>query len=181
MLAASPAEPTFRFEPAAYVQSARVTSAESLCLTASVPVHVIVDRVGTVSSAPEVGRAQYVSLPTPVFLHDAMTTGPEARVRMPRPTQLSADGDAVLSIEILTAAENTYVKMYGCDHQSPDASNIAYVRNRVANIAFADLGPGEDICMYVYRPAHVRVKLLGERDHRPEHVEPAAVVAVHRR
>ncbi len=155
-------DPTFRLDPAVPFQSARLTSAESLCMTSTVPVDVIVDVGGSVSQAPEAGRGQYIALPSPVTLHDEATTLDQFVVRLPRPAQLSVEGDAVLSVEVLTATSPGYILVSGCDSPPSPASDLGYGFNRVANIAFADLSPGEDICIFVSRPAHVRVKLLGE-------------------
>lgn len=155
-------DPTFRLDPALPVQSARVTSAENLCLTATVPIDVIVDIAGSVSATPEIGRTQFIALPTPVTLHDAATPQADFVVPLPRPAQLSADGDAVLSVEVLTATSPGYISVYGCDSPRPLAADLSTGFNRSANVGFVDLSAGEEICVYSSSPAHVRVKLLGE-------------------
>lgn len=156
-----PPTPTFRFEPSAYVQSGRVTSAENLCLVASTPLHVIVDANGTVAPTPTVGRTQYVAFASPTVLYDDTPAANEFTIRIPRPASLGADGDAVVSLEALTGEQPTYFKTHGCNQRLPDSADLVYQRNRSANVAMVDLAAGEDICIFVYRPAHLRVKLLG--------------------
>ncbi len=155
-------DPTFRVERAD-VYTARITTAEGVCITSTVPIHVVVDVSGAVASTPSTsGQRQYVPLASPVVVYDDAVATPDSTVRIPRPPQLSAGGKAVLSLEALNPSAPGFVQIFGCDGPGSIVADLGYNRNRVANIAFADLGPGEDICMFVRSPVHMRVKLLGE-------------------
>jgi hypothetical protein len=153
---------TFRLDPEQPTQQTRVVTAEQACLTATVPVHVIVDGSGTVTPTPEIGRRQYVALPQPVELFDDATTRREQIVRIPRPAQVGDGSDAVVSVEVLTATGPGYVRVRGCSSIPLQVADLPYRVNRVANVAFAPLEPDEDLCVFVLTPAHVRIKLLGE-------------------
>lgn len=153
---------TFRVQNAE-PQTARITTGEQLCMTTSVPLHVVVDQYGTVAATPSAtGERQYVPLAQPVVLHDAQVNARSSTLRLPHPAELSADGKAVLSIEAINPSAPGFVRVHGCSSVPPVQSDLVYNRNRSANIAFANLAPGEDICVFVLEPVHIRVKLLGE-------------------
>lgn len=152
---------TFRLDPEQPVQQARVVTAEQVCITASVPVHVVVDGAGTVTPTPEIGRRQYVALQQALDLFDGETTRLEQVVRIPRPAQVAGGSDAVVSIEVLAATGPGFVRVRGCNSIDVQVADLPYRFNRVANVAFAPIEDDEDLCVFVLTPAHLRVKLLG--------------------
>lgn len=156
-------EATFRLGSETDILYATVATAEQLCLTSTVPLHVIVDQRGTVSPVPEVGRLQYVPLPVAQQLWDGPTRRDEQVIRIARPASLGPDATAaVVSIEALTSEVRGYANAYACSRERPLVADVAYFAQRTANVAYVDLGPTDDLCVFVWRPAHIRVRLLGE-------------------
>jgi hypothetical protein len=157
------AEATFRLAGPDDIRYARFATAEPVCITSTIPIHVIVDREGSVSGTPELDRSQYVPLPQAVELWNAPTTSDEQVVRIARPTQLSANATAaVVSLEVIASTGNGYVKAYSCSSARPLAADISYKLNREANVAYVPLPATGDLCVFVLRPIDLRVKLLGE-------------------
>ena len=74
----------------------RVVSSGTECVYSTVPVSLVVDDEGTVTSAPVPGGSQYVALSTPLGLLDAMVSSSSS---LGRPSVLPADATAaVLSL-----------------------------------------------------------------------------------
>ncbi len=170
--AAPSGESTFRLTDTKQVQYATFSTAEEVCLTATVPLHVIVDRRGTVSATPDPARSQYVALDQAVTVWDGPTTKEQQVVRIERPAALSADATAaVVSLEVLTSDAPGFLRVWDCDGNGPLNADVNYDRERAANVAYAAIDPGDDLCVFAFRPAHVRVRLLGELA--PEGPNPA--------
>ncbi len=156
-------ETTFRLTSSQDTKYARFATSESTCLTSTVPLHVIVDQEGTVAPAPSATGEQYVALSTPETLWSEASTEPQQTIRIPHPERLS-DGAtaAVISLDAIAASGPGFLTAHSCDRPRPRASDVAYRTDRAANIAIVPLEAGADLCVYVFRPVHVRVKLLGE-------------------
>ncbi len=160
---APPGEATFRLDDPDDVRYARFATAEPVCISSTVPIHVIVDREGSVTETPELDRSQYVPLPQAVDLWDAPTTSAKQVVRIPAPAELSGDATAaVVSLEALVPTVPGYLNAYACDGVRPQAADITYDLNREANVAYVPLPDDGDLCVFVYAPVHLRVRLLGE-------------------
>ena len=179
---------TFRLEPGfeGDVPITQLFTAETVCLTSSTPVHVIVDDLGAVSPVPTLEGDQYVALPAPETLiersvaSEAETGGPVLgfageTIRIPRPPSLSGTSTAaVLSLEVLIVPGwQGYLIAYGCDRERPPNADVSYRVNRIANIVAIPLGPNEEICVFASREVSVRVSLLGELN--PDGPNPAAL------
>jgi hypothetical protein len=160
-----PGEATFRLADQSDLLHAKFATAEKVCLTSTVPVHVIVDRDGTVSATPEADRSQYIPLASPTLLWDAETTRGGQVININRPAGLSAQATAaVISIESLGGSEPGYLTAYSCAADMPLRADLIYSSRfaRAANIAYVPLGQGDDLCVYVLSPTPVRVRLVGE-------------------
>lgn len=156
-------EVTFRLQADQAFQYATFATADDVCLTSTVPLHVVVIRRGSVSPTPESGQLQYVPLPAPAELWDGPTTRTEQVLRLGRPAAIGPSSTAVVvSLDAITSASTGYATAYACSRARPLAADVSYRNQRTANVAYVDVGPGDDLCVFVSSPAHIRVRLLGQ-------------------
>ena len=142
---------------------ARFATSESTCLTSNVPLHVIVDRAGTVAPTPSATRDQYVALTTPETLWSEASATPQQTIRIPRPAELSDTATAaVISLDAIAASDRGFLSAHSCDRPRPMVADVGYGADRAANVAIVPLEAGADLCVYAHTPVHVRIKLLGE-------------------
>jgi len=132
-----------------------------MCVTTSVPAHVIADSAGLVSAAPSPTGLQYVPTPAPVTIFDEVT--PAGGYNVSTPLTISdvppeARG-VVLRVEVDTRLLQLGVDIDRCDYHV-GTSTTAYGDGGLG-LVYTRLLPGDHLCMRTYTPVHVRVVLLG--------------------
>ena len=153
---------TFRLDPAQVLQYSRVFTSDTSCLTATSPVHVIVDVDGTVTDPANDLSDQYVALPAPGVVSSTVIDSNETLV-IPRPAQVTADATAaVITVEALLTTTSGFVTAHGCNDPRPLDTDLAYARGRIANVVAVPLQPGDDICVYSSAEVTLRTTLIGE-------------------
>ena len=153
---------TFRLDPEQPLQYSRIFTSDAACLSATSPVHVIVDVNGTVAADADDVSDQYVELLEPRLLSTTVIGANETLV-IPRPAQVTADATAaVVAVEALLSAEPGFITTHGCDGARPLDTDLAYARGRIANVAAVSLQPGEDVCVYSSAEVTLRTTLIGE-------------------
>ncbi len=134
-----------------------------ICLTASQPVHLIVDRFASL------GPDSTVEVVEPFRTLDTRTTGfvPGAGKVVKLDTDAMAlagdpaDGLA-FNLTIDAAQRDGFATAYGCAGGLPPTSSVNYPRTTpIANFVIVEPDANGDICIYTQRPAHVIVDVLG--------------------
>ena len=131
----------------------KVASSDDMCLSASTPVHVIVDRRGSITPTATPSGLQYVPLTTArvVFEQTIATTVPHTS------TTLTFDvgavppvaGGAVLLIEALAPTSPGYVAIWNTPETQ--LADMNFANDRAAGIVYTPLQPGSDeLYMKVY-------------------------------
>lgn len=159
---------SFRLDASQSVQYTRLFTPDAACITASIPVHIVVDESGTVAETADATSDQYVALATPRPL-STDTIAARSTLVIPRPAQVTVDASAaIVSLQALLSAESGFVTAFGCDSPRPFVADLSYSRGLVANVAAVAIAPGEDLCVYSSEEVSLRTTLLGElRDEGP--------------
>lgn len=167
-------EYTFLLDPENSIQYSRFATGETVCLSSTTPIDVIVDSFGSVSDTPTADRDQFVPLEQREEISMTRTVGREAEVTIPRPSALSENATAaVLAVEVLSSDAPGYVVVHDCAIVRPEFADVAHYGSRAANVSYVPLAPDSDICVFALSPADIRITLLGELA--PQGLNPAAL------
>lgn len=155
-------EPSLTFSAGELVYAKGAGS--DLCLTSSVPVHVVIDRLGSLSATPTASGLQYVPLGTPRVVLDERVVGPQ--MQNPRQVPLSlgvtpaAAAAGVFLIEVLdpSSAYHGFAAIGMCD--STGTADVTFQNDRAVGLAYAPLA-SLPTCLRVRGDARFRVTLLG--------------------
>ncbi len=142
----------------------KVASSDDTCLSASTPVHVIVDRRGSITPTATPSGLQYVPLAAGRVVFEQMidmtVPGSSTPLTLDIGTVPPVAGGAVLLVEALAPTSPGYVAVWN----SPDTqvADMNFANDRAAGLAYTPLQPGsEELYMRVYGETPLRVTLLG--------------------
>lgn len=155
-------EASFVLRPDDYAVSAKVIlGAVPTCLTASLPIEVIIDKVGTVLTSPMVGALQYVALEPQVVVLDGVVP-PESTAALPTATGVPVTaGGLVVLLDATDAAQAGYLQTFDCAFPKPDGFDVSYLNTRVSGLAYVPFGAGGSACLYSSESVHVQATVLG--------------------
>ena len=137
--------------------------ANNSCLTMSTPVHVIVDRIGTVADTPSADALQYVPLLAPVKVFDSVLARSNASSTSSTSVELGVKPAAARAVVLLIEANDPigagFLRVSPC--QPPGLIvDITWQNDRAVGIAYVDLMSGP-ICVFNRGEAGVRLTVLG--------------------
>jgi hypothetical protein len=157
---------TLNFDDAAPVPNVAVVvpgADGTICVTSSVPSHLIVDRFIQFTAGAG------VRVVTPRRVRDTRDGG---QPRMPAGAWIVLGGDSLgvtqgttgvmLNLTVTDPLGDGFLTAYPCDSGRPPTSNLNFVAGDVvANFVVVQPDAEGDVCVYAHAPAHVVVDLLG--------------------
>lgn len=155
-------EASFILRPDNFVASAKVIlGATDTCLTASLPIHVIIDKVGTVLTSSIVGALQYVPLEPQVVVLDGVVA-PASITTLPAPASVpgTAKGLVVL-LDATDAAQPGFLRTFDCARSDQYGFDVSYWNGRESGLAYIPFDSGGSACMYSLASVHVKATALG--------------------
>ena len=161
-LPAPAGEATFVLRPDAASTSAKVIlGATTTCLTASLPIHVIVDKIGTVLTSATPLALQYVALASPAVVLDG-TVAPLSTT--PLPAAAGVPGNAkglVVSLNATDAANAGYLAAYDCATSIASVADVGYQNTLATGLAYVPFNTGGSACVFSSESVHVKATVLG--------------------
>ncbi len=137
---------------------AKVIAADS-CLTMSTPTHVIVDHIGTVADTPSADALQYVPLPAPREVFDAVIARSVTPTGLDLGSTPAAARAAVVLIEVNDPIGAGFLRVAPCQG-SALAADVAWQNDRAVGIVYVDVMNGP-LCVHPSGEAGVRLTVLG--------------------
>ena len=138
-----------------------ILGATPTCFTASLPVHVTVDKIGTVLSSPAPGALQYVPLTAPVVVVDGVVA---SQSTSSLPTAAGVPGTAkgvVVSLDATDATGAGYLQAYSCAASIPMVSDVVFRNARASGLGYVPFDAGGSACMFASASVHVKATVLG--------------------
>jgi hypothetical protein len=156
------AEPSFKFDGTMEAQNRSVVAGVILCLRATVPTHLIVDVLGSISATPFAGGMQYEPLGVAEEALQTEFAGGTTTLALPRGTSIPASaGGATYSIELFTDSATAGASIHRCDSTAITSSATAGSNGYGVGVANIGLAPGQQACITLFGAGYVEVSLLG--------------------
>ena len=144
-----------------FVASGKViTQSATTCVTASSPVHVVIDKIGAVSDTPASSSLQYVAI-APTAVLDRVVGADATTVLPAAPGVPSGAKGLVLLLDASDAERGGYLRAFDCARPRPENADLSYSLSRVSNLSYVTLVPGGAACMYSLWPVSVKATVLG--------------------
>jgi hypothetical protein len=139
-----------------------VTDTTPMCLTATTPVHLVLDILGSIAPTPTAGRLQYVAT-TPEVVFDATLTGDATHSDTLARGNIPADAAAVaLEIDVPAPTKPGYSTAFTCGAARPPVADLAYGSGRSTGIAYVLLNsPTAQACLFGSTAEQAKVTLVG--------------------
>ena len=155
-------EASFVLRPDDASTSAKVLlGATPTCLTSSLPVHVIVDKVGTVLSSPTAGALQYAPLTSQVVVLDGVVA-PLSTATLPTAAGVPVTAKGlVVSLAATDATQAGFLQTYDCANSIPSVADVGYRNSRASGLAYVPFDAGGSACIFSSESVHVKATVLG--------------------
>ena len=154
-------EATFVLRPDATYASAKVLlGSAATCLTASLPIHVTIDKIGSVLFAPAAGALQYVAITPSVVINgplaaDSITTLP------PAPGVPGTARGLVVLVDAIDPEQAGYMQAYDCASPKPPRADVGYSNSTASGLAYIPFAPGGSACLYASSGVTAKATVLG--------------------
>lgn len=155
-------EASFVLRPDDYVASAKVVlGAVPTCLTASLPIHVIIDKVGTVLQDPIEAALQYVALDTQVVVLDGIVAT-DSTTSLPTASGVPATAKGlVVLLDATEAVQGGFLRTQACMSPQGFGFDVSYGNTRSSGLAYIPFDAGGSACLYSLSSVHVKATVLG--------------------
>ncbi len=154
-------EASFVLRPDAAASSAKVILGSApTCLTASLPIHVLIDKVGTVLTSPTAGALQYVAITPTVVVEAPVAPGSVTTLPPAAGVPGTAKGLVVL-LDALDPQEAGYLRAYDCASSAGGTFDVGYWNTRASGLAYIPFAAGGSACLYTSGSVTAKATVLG--------------------
>jgi hypothetical protein len=138
----------------------RVARPENLCLSADMPVNVMVVREGTVAAVPQPGGLQFVSVASPIGLFSGSSS--TATIPLGRPPSIPNDAAAAVVSVMAAGFSSGSAYTAACGSGSSPVPALSVPTNMPATVEVPRMSAANELCLNVSGgPVDVDVDLLG--------------------
>ncbi len=158
-----PGEATFILRPDENAATRKVLlDSVATCLTSSAPVHVIIDRLGTVLSSPSPSALQYVAITPTVVLESSVAAASITTLPAAAGVPVNAAGVVVLlDVSDAESSSGGYARGFDCGVPRLESLDVTYGTSRASGLAYVPYGPGGSACVFSYIGVTLKATVLG--------------------